>query len=143
MIAERDFERVNNRPKKNKTTDAEIAEYEKRKSITQLDPTDNRGLPTSLTVDQEKLQQDIKTMAHIDKQTGLKISDAYCEKLNKVKAVLETGAVIDKSEFIAAGIRESVVPDAIVKLKSSFDLDILTITRSNRFVGYILAGEIL
>ncbi|WP_218689089.1 hypothetical protein [Psychrobacter sp. BF1] len=47
MIAERDFKRVNNRPKKNKTTDAEIAEYEKRKSITQLDPTDNRGLTKS------------------------------------------------------------------------------------------------
>lgn len=82
-------------------------------------------------------------MAHIDRQTGLKISDAYCEKLNKVKAVLQTGAVIDKSEFISAGIRKSVIPDAIVKLKSSFDLDILTITRGNRFVGYILADEIL
>ncbi len=79
----------------------------------------------------------------IDQSTGMKIADAYVAKLEIVKAKLLTGAVIDQNDFIAAGIKKSVINDATMKLRRAFDVDILTITRGRELVGYILADEIL
>lgn len=82
-------------------------------------------------------------MKVIDKSTGMAISDKLASQLEVIKAKLEAGSVIDNSDFIAAGIKKSVITVAVQKLKNCFDLDVLTITRGRALVGWILADEVL
>lgn len=82
-------------------------------------------------------------MKVIDKSTGMAISDKLAGQLEVIKTKLEAGSVIDNSDFIAAGIKESVITVAVQKLKNCFDLDVLTITRGRALVGWILADEVL
>ncbi len=82
-------------------------------------------------------------MKVVDKSTGMAISDKLASQLEVIKTKLEAGSVIDNSDFIAAGIKESVITVAVQKLKNCFDLDVLTITRGRALVGWILADEVL
>ena len=82
-------------------------------------------------------------MRIIDKSTGMEISKRFAKQLEEIKVKLEAGSVVDKSDFFAAGIRESVITVSVQKLKNCFDLDVLTITRGRALVGWILADEVL
>jgi len=82
-------------------------------------------------------------MKVVDRSTGAAITESYARKLEIVKRKLEAGSVIDRSDIIAAGITESGTRNTITKLKNCYDLDILTIQRSNILVGWILASEVL
>lgn len=82
-------------------------------------------------------------MRIIDRSTGVAISDQLANQLEVIKVKLEAGSVIDRSDFIAAGIRDSVITVAVQKLKNCFDLDVLTITRGRALIGWILADEVL
>lgn len=82
-------------------------------------------------------------MRVIDRSTGAVISDTLANQLKVIKEKLENGSVIDRSDFIAAGIKESVITVSVQKLKNCFDLDVLTITRGRALVGWILADEVL
>ena len=82
-------------------------------------------------------------MRVIDRSTGAVISDTLANQLKVIKEKLENGSVIDRSDFIAVGIKESVITVSVQKLKNCFDLDVLTITRGRALVGWILADEVL
>lgn len=71
------------------------------------------------------------------------LSDAFAEKLDVISKKLSTGSVVDRADFAAAGIRATVIPTAMQKLKNHYGLDVLTISRSKKLVGWVISSEIL
>ena len=82
-------------------------------------------------------------MKVVDRSTGMVVTENYVKKLEKVKAKLEKGLVVNKSDFIEAGITKASVGDALLKLKNGLGLDVLSIRRGNALIGWVLADEIL
>ena len=67
----------------------------------------------------------------------------YHSKLRALKAGFESGQVLDRADFSAQGFSQKATETAIIKLKTEYGLDILTITRGRLLIGWILADEVL
>lgn len=71
------------------------------------------------------------------------LSDAFAEKLDIINKKLCSGSVVDRADFAAAGIRATVIPTAMQKLRRHYGLDVLTISRGKKLVGWVVSSEIL
>ena len=67
----------------------------------------------------------------------------YQSKLRSLKASFDKGQVLDRSDLSAHGFKRSSGEEAIRKLKTHYEMDILTITRGKAMIGWILASEVL
>ena len=67
----------------------------------------------------------------------------YHRKLRALKASVESGQVLDRSDFSAHGFSKKAADVALSRLKTDYGLDILTVRRGQALVGWILADEVL
>ena len=74
---------------------------------------------------------------------GIKISENRIEQILELKELLDKGLVIGKEDVIALGICPSMVNMLINKVKQTMNVDILTVSRGRKLIGWILADEVL
>ena len=65
------------------------------------------------------------------------------KRLEVMRDKFEKGQLLDREDFKAVGFNEAGTKNAIVILKNSYSLDIVTISRGKAVIGWILADELL
>lgn len=67
----------------------------------------------------------------------------YVKKIEKLVNVFKKGQVVGVDDLISVGFTSSTKANVIQALKRDYELDLLTIARGRRAIGWILADEVL
>lgn len=75
--------------------------------------------------------------------TPARKESGHVKKLEKLIDVFNKGQVVGVDDLISIGFTSSTKANVIQALKKDYELDLLTIARGGKLIGWILANEVL
>lgn len=65
------------------------------------------------------------------------------KRMDAIASKFKKGYVLSREDFQAAGFNDRTTKNALIELKESYELDLITLYRKRSLIGWVLANEVL